>query len=183
MRKKYIVVIIAVILLAVFIYNISNLLAESAKLSQTQPFQTYTNNPYGFSINYPTSWQVKENYHNVTVVFYTHSSSDVAVLDIDVVTNYTNGNSISGTMTTDYVKNWQSIGNFTLISTSNTTLAGYPAVQLEYLIPDSTQVAIFMIARNRLYTLVYGATGSDSWEYLQRFLPLAQNMTSSFKLS
>jgi hypothetical protein len=184
--KKYMIfvlIFIAVVTLTVFFYTF----AYSLVYASSEEFEIYTNEDYGFSIEYPSNWLAKEDslQPNQVVIFHPDpdefdeipSPATVSVWNLFMVT--TSGMNISeldnehGTKDTPTTR---------LVSKNLTTLSGHPAMENTYYQYTETSnykaKEIFTIANNETWFVFYNTHPG----YYNEYLPQVNQVVESFKV-
>jgi len=198
MRKHISTVIVVGILLGAMVFaagctsNVNNTPTPSVASATRDPkfvpkntssYLTYSNRSAGISIQYPSSWQKQEGTAGGIVSF---NVSGVPEMSFTV----TGTQDFSGKATTlndfsqDAVSGIQSLTDFKLLNSTNSTLSGYPAKTLVFtykdnnLTPSKGTLQLTLVNRTG-YGLLYQAEES----IYPTYLGIAQNMTQSFNIT
>ena len=198
MRKHISTVVVVGILLGAMVFaagctsNVNNTPTPSVASATRDPkfvpkntssYLTYSNRSAGISIQYPSSWQKQEGTAGGIVSF---NVSGVPEMSFTV----TGTQDFSGKATTlndfsqDAVSGIQSLTDFKLLNSTNSTLSGYPAKTLVFtykdnnLTPSKGMLQLTLVNRTG-YGLLYQAEES----IYPTYLGIAQNMTHSFNIT
>ena len=148
----------------------------------TPGYLNYTNRSAGVAIQYPSSWNVTEGGVNITVLFTLPGTA----VGFSVGTEDLSGVKLPldeyAQLSLQNLKQNSSFTSVTLLNSTNTTLAGYPAHEF---VVTAVSTGISMqfkievtIIDNTGYALVYGATTGVYPDYAAT----ADNMIASFHL-
>ena len=149
----------------------------------TPGYLNYTNRSAGVAIQYPSSWKATEGDVNITVGF----SLPGTIVSFDVVRpDDLSGSKLSldeyAQLILQELKQNSSFPSFTLLNSSNVTLAGYPAHEFVFTsVLEGITVQYMVevtIIDNTGYKLSYGATTGVYPDYAAT----AGNMIASFHL-
>jgi hypothetical protein len=161
-------------------------LAPGLAFASSEDFETYTNQNYGFSIDYPSNWLAKEDQlqPNQIVIFHPDpeefeelpSPATVSVWNLlwaDKTLNITEVDNEYGT---------KDIVSTRLVSKNLTTLSGLPAIEntyYQYTETDNFKAReIFAIADNEIFFVFYNTHPG----YFDEYLPIVNQMVESFKV-
>jgi hypothetical protein len=145
-------------------------------------YRNYTNSSAGITIQYPPSWQLTEGGVNATA-FFNVSGVDMS-FTVVAPENVGQGVTLDG-FSQDLISAIQQNANLTnfAYSSSNTTLAGYPAQKLVFTYVNEgtpTQGMIELtLVNNTGYVLSYVATQ----DVYSTYVGIAQNMMQSFNIT
>lgn len=194
MRKHIFVMVAALLLTATVLVagcvstNTSPTPTASATRSPTfapkniSGYLNYTNSSAGIAIQYPPSWQLAEpggGYAPIAWFNVTGVDMSFAIAS----ENLGQGATLNG-YSQDLISALQQNGtSFTLLSSSNTTLAGYPGQKLVFTLVSggiTTQnIVELTLVNNTGYTLTYHATQ----DVYPTYVDIAQNMMQSFNIT
>ena len=149
----------------------------------TPGYLNYTNRSAGVAIQYPSSWKATEGDVNITVGF---SLPGTAVSFSVVQPDDLSGSKLPldeyAQLGLQDLKQNSSFTSVTLLNSTNTTLAGYPAHEFVFTAVETGVTMQFKaeitIIDNTGYTLMYGATKGVYPDYAAT----ADNMVASFHL-
>jgi hypothetical protein len=148
----------------------------------TPGYLNYTNRSAGVAIQYPSSWNVTEGGVNITVLFTLPGTAvgfSVGTEDLSGVKLPLDEYARLGLQN---LKQNSSFTSVTLLNSTNTTLAGYPAHEFVFTAVETGVTMQFKaeitIIDNTGYTLMYGATKGVYPDYVAT----ADNMVASFHL-
>jgi PsbP-like protein len=148
-----------------------------------EDFETYTNKDFNFSINYPQDWNAEErDLQPAQVVRFSYTDyPSVVVISVFIL-------DVSETRSNETLHEMVEKGleyagiNVRLISMTNTTLSGLPAIEKVYYQYDNDVTGkskeIVAFNDNDLVTLFYTSPPGDYNEYI----PIFDQMVQSFKL-
>src|SRR5665647_149599 len=203
MKKKLVAIIVAIGLMAVVFSagctsNVSNNTSPSLNAApqptqdpnfvakNTSGYLTYGNRSAGFTIQYPPSWQVAETNSTVDFSLFVNTGTASGVVarvtltkPIEIpesATNIMTLKNYSELMLSSFVKT-RSTPDYKLLSSSNSTLAGYPALETVYTYTayrgDPSQTLFkATLANHSAYSISYAGIQS----YYPANLETAQNM-------
>jgi hypothetical protein len=193
--RKHIFVIVAALLLTATVSvagcvstNTSPTPSASATRSPTfvpkniLGYLNYTNSSAGIAIQYPPSWQLAEPGGGYAPIAWFN------VTGVDMSFTIASENLGQGATLNGYSQDLvsalqQNATSFTLLSSSNTTLAGYPAQKLVFSLVGggiTTQNMVELtLVNNTGYTLTYHATQ----DVYPNYVGIAQNMMQSFNIT
>jgi hypothetical protein len=197
MRKHFFAIIVALLLTA----TVCAAGCTSNNTSPTQPasptrsptfvpknisgYLNYTNRSAGIAIQYPPSWHLTEGggagataFFNVSGVNMTFSIAVPASLSGQAVT-------LDG-YSRDLISALQqnpNLTNFTLLNSSNTTLAGYPAQKLVYTYVTEGAPTQRMVELTLVNSTGYSVSYVASQGVYPSYVGIAQNMMQSFNIT
>jgi len=150
----------------------------SSDEEDTAEFETYTNSDYGFSIEYPSNWDAKESGLLEYEVVHFVSNDEPAVMKVVIGDKSQFGNmSIY-----EFMDRAIETSEGRLISKTNTTLMGLPAVEkISYKYPfgnTAKDIEVATFSGNDMISLSYITQPGTFDEYLPQF----RHMVDSFKL-
>lgn len=147
---------------------------------------TYRNEKQSFSIKYLKSWEKLENIVGASVAFRRpkENKADLFLENLNVVVENLPEEKISldqyNQAALKLLK--KALPSIQLVETSQTTLAGTPAVQNIYTYhdagPNLRLMQVYTLSNNKAYVISYTATD----EHFQKYLPLIQEMLGSFEI-
>ena len=149
-------------------------------------YRNYTNRSAGIAIQYPSSWQLTQGGEANATAFFNVSGVEMSFTI--VAPESFSGQSVTlDQFSQDLITTLQqnaNLTNFTLLSSSNTTLAGYPAQKLVFTFvnPDgiaSQGMAELTLVNGTGYALTYVA----SQAVYPTYVGIAQNMMQSFNIT
>jgi hypothetical protein len=148
----------------------------------TPGYLNYTNRSAGVAIQYPSSWTATEGGVNITVSFSLPGTVAFSVTQPDDLSGVKPSLDEYAQLGLQDLKQNSSFTSVTLLNSTNTTLAGYPAHEFVFTAVETgvtMQVkAEITIIDNTGYTLVYVATPGVYPDYAAT----ADNMIASFHL-
>jgi len=165
------------------------LLFISPALASTEEteFETYINQDFNFSINYPSNWDVEEFdlQENDVVHFLPDENTEpvrvikIAIMNLDLLPMDYRNLTLQELVDTSIVNS----GNSRTISMTNTTLSGYPAVErIYYLYFSGVSMKSYEIMaladNNDIISIHYLAEPA----YFDEFLPQMYEIIKSFKI-
>ncbi|MGI0042967.1 MAG: PsbP-related protein [Nitrososphaeraceae archaeon] len=187
MKKFMTLLLIFIAVVDVFFYSFSYNLASAS----SEEFETYSNEDFGFSIDYPSNWLAKEDrlQPNQIVIFHLDpeefeelpSPATVSVWNL----LWTGGN-LSITEVDDEYGTKDTV-NTRLVSKNLTTLSGFPTVENIYydyrneLNQDQNNKAMEIFAKtdNEIFFVFYIIHPG----YFDEYLPEVNRMIESFKVN
>jgi hypothetical protein len=196
MRKHFFVIIVALLVTAtVCAAGCASNVTPSAVPSPTRSptfvpknisgYLNYTNRSAGIAIQYPPSWHLTEGggagataFFNVSGVNMTFSIAVPASLSGQAVT-------LDG-YSRDLISALQqnpNLTNFTLLNSSNTTLAGYPAQKLVYTYVTEGAPTQGMVELTLVNNTGYSVSYVASQGVYPSYVGIAQNMMQSFNIT
>ena len=192
MRKHFFVIIVALLLTATVCAAgcTSNNTSPSASPTRSPTFapknisgyRTYTNSSAGIAIQYPPSWQLTEPGGPYTNAFFNVSGAQMS-FTIAAPENLGQGATLDGYSQDLISELQQNATSFTLLNSSTTTLAGYPAQKLVFTLVSggTTREGMVELAlvNNTGYALTYYATQ----DVYPNYVGIAQNMMQSFNIT
>jgi hypothetical protein len=157
-----------------------------AQGSNSGDYTSYENSDNGFTIDYPSNWQVDDGN---PATFQPASGTLGDTQQVQVIVTAEN-NPVSSTLQgyTNYEINYlrNEADGFRLYQLHRSTLSGLPAVVLEYggngYLSDGLEKNAEIYAFDEQGTL-YKVEYSASPELFSSYFPIAENMVSSFELS
>ena len=179
MRKKTIILLISVVLLASVLtagctFNVGNTTPSAS------PTKTY-NSAKGFTIKYSSDWSNPQEQQNGNVVLFLTPTNNVAE-NLNVQAANLSANDTLATLTRDLTSSAQSNDNFKQIEATNTTLAGLPAYKIVFTATvDGAQLKVLQtwtVKDGKAYVITYKAAPSNYDTYAST----AQQMIDSFQI-
>jgi hypothetical protein len=145
-------------------------------------YRTYTNSSAGIAIQYPPSWQLKEPGGGYApIAFFNVSGVDMSFTIVSE--NLGQGATLDGYSQDLISALQQNATSFTLLNSSTTMLAGYPAQKLVFtLVSEGTTtegMVELTLVNNTGYALSYYATQ----DVYPNYAGIAQNMMQSFNIT
>jgi hypothetical protein len=146
-------------------------------------YLNYTNRSAGIAIQYPSSWQLAQGGVNATASF------NVSGVDMSftVATPENLPGQTLDQFSQDLVSSLQQNGNlanFTLLNSSNTSLAGYPAHKDVFTLVNPAGIATQgMVELTLVNGTGYALTYVASQGVYSTYLGAAQNMMQSFNIT
>ena len=149
----------------------------------TPGYLNYTNRSAGVAIQYPSSWNVTEGGVNITVLFTLPGTAmGFSVVQPEDLSGAKLPLDEYAQLSLQNLKQNSSFTSVTLLNSTNTTLAGYPAHEFVFTAVETGVTMQFKaeitIIDNTGYTLMYGATKGVYPDYAAT----ADNMVASFHL-
>ena len=152
----------------------------------TYPFQTYSNAPFGFTMQYPSNWSRTELSHNnsavLIVVFRTPSI--LGSLNILSINHISAKNATLPALVNAYIAHLRQSGKLLgPLSSTQTSLAGNPATRLVYttISPQGVKFGLLQeisLIGNKTFFITYGSPTPSYPTYL----PAVQRMIESIRL-
>jgi hypothetical protein len=150
------------------------------------------NSTQGFSIMYPSNWTLSHVAPNNATANFT-APDNVTSLEVSVIPNTTSQDVSQGlNLVTSLVKSLNEsnlteftavAGNASILSTTNTTVAGLPATQVVWTMPlNGVQMKVletWILKGSTLYQVVYTAPASS----YDTYVGAAQQMMNSLQLT
>jgi len=166
----------------------SNQTNTTSSISLTNTY----NSTKGYSINYASNWTKSYQSPDNTTVNFT-APDNLTSLEVSVIPNTTSENVAQGmNLVTSLVKSLNEsnasaftsvAGNTSILSTTNTTVAGLPATQIVWTMPlngvQMKVLEIWILKGSTLYQIVYTAPTSS----YDTYVGTAQQMINSLQLT
>jgi len=194
MRKHFFVIIVALLLVATVCAagctsnNTSPTPTASATRSPTfapkniSGYRNYTNSSAGVAIQYPPSWQLTEPGGIYANAYLNVSGADMS-FTIAAPENFSGQSVTLDGYSQDLISALQqNATNFTF-SSSNTTLAGYPAYKLVFTIVSGGTTRQGIIELTVVNNTGYALTSVASQDVYSTYAGIAQNMMQSFNIT
>ncbi len=143
--------------------------------------QVYTNSEYGFSFEYPKSWQKLNVSNGILVAFSANDSDPSTVYSVNLaVEKLPNGTTLEEFDKDAVSQLTNSLFNINFISKKELSISGFKAISLEYTIQSSGKnvrlCSTYFIKNNTAYVITSGGTEAGFTESL----PEVQNLFKSF---
>lgn len=175
------------ILGSLFVFGL--LYAQNLAVSASIEFETYTNEDYDLSLDYPPDWNVvEENLPPYTAVSLQTDDSQKGTAEISVsVVSFPKSNRSFYEIERESGTNTGAIGDTTtrLIDKTNTTLAGFPAIQntfYQYGFGASIKVMEIIAASNNTNNDWYNINYKSEPSNFDNHLPEFYQIVESFKV-
>jgi len=148
---------------------------------------TYWNSDYGFQMDYPSTWTVREGYRGTIVLFNSPSDGRDDTFSENVNVNVEDLSNYPGITLEEYyavgnAKVAENLAGYKLISKENTVMAGSPAIKTVYTTTqDVGTIKVLQevtLQNQKAYIITYGGTLTG----YPKYLPYAQIMINSFMI-
>lgn len=182
-RSLILLVFIAVVAMGVFLSSYNLALGPNQAYASTE-FKTYTNEDYNFTIDYPSDWTIRESgLGPYEAVMFVSESDEPAVVKVALGFVSAATENMSIYEFDEEIVNIGKTSETKLITKSNTTLAGLPAIQYvyyQYGLGSSFKVleTSAISDENELIAILY----TTDPEYYDTHIPIVEHMTRSFKI-
>jgi hypothetical protein len=150
-----------------------------------QGFLTYTNSEYGFKIDYPADWSVRENIMGAVVVFLSprESTSDNFLENVNIIVQ-DNSMTLEEYTNISLAQLPQYVSDLEIISSERTTLGGNPAYKVVFtgVYNNSNRLEwmqVWTMKDNKVYLITYTAQPQS----FSKYLPQVQHMFDSFEFT
>ncbi len=164
-----------------YFYPLQITMAEAAPST----FKSYVNSTYGYSIQYPSDWIVKDFFiYRAFLAPYTSANaseqfSPNVLVGVAQVPVKMSAEQINGLI----INSLNRLNNFHLITSNDITLAGNPAhifffTHVQPLAGTIGVIEVWMIKDNKTYSIIFSALPDQ----LHNYISTLQKMIDSFKI-
>lgn len=181
---KLTIIISSIIIVAAFLIPIYY--EVYAQEQEQEDFETYTNEDYGFSIDYPEDWEVREyDLQPIEVVNFvtTYEIGDPAMVQVfilDMKTQSANTNATLKELVDNGIESQKATSK--QISRTNITIAGLPAeekILYQYDYGSVKALEAVTLTHDKELIAIHYLTEP---QFFDDYLPTARQMVESFKL-
>jgi len=156
-------------------------------VSREYRFRSYTNDEYGFSINYPALWSLEENTNGTAVLFYSPQENDLDFFkeNVNVVVQDISGNPLN---LKDYsqlaIEQMEAVfeDNMIILESEPTFFAGQSGYKLVFIgkspETDLRYMIVWTVKGLTAYQVTYTALNSQ----YERYISKVKKMLKSFRI-